>query len=140
LIAIPFFILAGNIMGDGGVSKRIIRVADSLMGKKEGGLASIAIASSMFFAAISGSGPATTAAIGGTMIPAMRKKGYSGGFSVATQISAATIGVIIPPSIPMVCIAWAPASPCRAFCRRHCPGILSADFHFYAKIYRKKGL
>jgi C4-dicarboxylate transporter DctM subunit len=140
LIAIPFFILAGNIMGDGGVSKRIIRVADSLMGKKEGGLASIAIASSMFFAAISGSGPATTAAIGGTMIPAMRKKGYSGGFSVATQISAATIGVIIPPSIPMVLYCMGTSvSIAELFAAGIVPGIfIGMIFIFYAKIISKK--
>lgn len=102
LLAIPFFILAGEIMGKGGISKRLIAVAESLVGSVTGGLALTAIVTCMFFAAISGSGPATVAAVGGIMIPAMVKKGYDIKFSTAVVASAGSIGVIIPPSIPMV--------------------------------------
>jgi len=102
LLAIPFFILAGEIMGKGGISKRLIAVAESLVGSVTGGLALTAIVTCMFFAAISGSGPATVAAVGGIMIPAMVKKGYDVKFSTAVVASAGSIGVIIPPSIPMV--------------------------------------
>lgn len=102
LLAIPFFILAGEIMGKGGISKRLIAVAESLVGSVTGGLALTAIVTCMFFAAISGSGPATVAAVGSIMIPAMVKKGYDIKFSTAVVASAGSIGVIIPPSIPMV--------------------------------------
>ncbi|WP_153723016.1 TRAP transporter large permease [Sporosarcina cascadiensis] len=102
LLAIPFFILAGEIMGRGGISIRLIAVAESLVGSVTGGLAMTAIVTSMFFAAISGSGPATVAAVGGLMIPAMVRKGYDIRFSTAVVASAGSIGVIIPPSIPMV--------------------------------------
>ncbi len=102
LLAIPFFILAGEIMGKGGISTRLIAVAESLVGSVTGGLALTAIVTCMFFAAISGSGPATVAAVGGIMIPAMVKKGYDIKFSTAVVASAGSIGVIIPPSIPMV--------------------------------------
>lgn len=102
LLAIPFFILAGEIMGKGGISKRLIGVAESLVGSVTGGLALTAIVTCMFFAAISGSGPATVAAVGSIMIPAMVKKGYDIKFATAVVASAGSIGVIIPPSIPMV--------------------------------------
>nr|WP_246602878.1 TRAP transporter large permease [Sporosarcina aquimarina] len=102
LLAIPFFILAGEIMGKGGISIRLIAVAEALVGSVTGGLALTAIVTCMFFAAISGSGPATVAAVGSLMIPAMVKKGYDIKFSTAVVASAGSIGVIIPPSIPMV--------------------------------------
>lgn len=89
-------------MGKGGISKRLIAVAESLVGSVTGGLALTAIVTCMFFAAISGSGPATVAAVGSIMIPAMVKKGYDIKFSTAVVASAGSIGVIIPPSIPMV--------------------------------------
>lgn len=101
-MAIPFFILAGNLMGSGGISKRLVDLANSLVGDKAGGLAIVSVIACMFFAAISGSGAATTAAIGGIMIPYMVKSGYSDGFSAAVNASAGSIGVIIPPSIPFV--------------------------------------
>lgn len=102
LLAIPFFILAGEIMGRGGISRRLINVAESLVGSVVGGTALTAIVTCMFFAAISGSGPATVAAVGGIMIPAMVSKGYDRKFATAVVASAGSIGVIIPPSIPMV--------------------------------------
>lgn len=102
LMAVPFFILAGEIMGKGGISERLFRVANSLVGNKTGGFAIATIITCMFFAAISGSGPATVAAIGGIMIPAMVRQGYDKRFATAIVCAAGSLGVIIPPSIPMV--------------------------------------
>lgn len=102
LMAVPFFMVAGALMEKGGISRRLIRVASALVGSFTGGLALVGITASMFFAAISGSGPATVAAIGCLMIPAMVRQGYSLPFASATQASAGYIGVIIPPSIPMI--------------------------------------
>ncbi len=102
LMAIPFFMIAGNLMERGGISKRLITFANTMLGSFTGGLALVGILASMFFAAISGSSPATVAAIGSIMIPAMVRHGYAKEFATATQASAGFIGVIIPPSIPMV--------------------------------------
>lgn len=102
LMAVPFFILAGEIMGKGGISERLFNVANALVGNRTGGFAIATIVTCMFFAAISGSGPATVAAIGGIMIPAMVRQGYDKKFATATVAAAGSIGVIIPPSIPMV--------------------------------------
>jgi len=102
LMAIPFFILAGNLMSTGGVAKRLLEFASMLFGAITGGLAMVTTVSCMFFAAISGSAMATTSAIGSFMIPAMKEKGYDKGFSAALAAAAGTIGVIIPPSIPLV--------------------------------------
>ncbi|MBZ4688582.1 MAG: C4-dicarboxylate transporter, DctM subunit [Clostridia bacterium] len=102
LMAIPFFMIAGSLMEKGGISRRLIRFANSLIGSLHGGLALVTVMASMFFAAISGSSPATVAAIGSIMIPAMVRQGYSHDFATATQASSGYIGVIIPPSIPMV--------------------------------------
>lgn len=105
LMAVPFFILAGDLMGQGGLSRRLLNVASIFFGRYTGGLAIIAIVTCMFFAAISGSGPATVAAIGGLMLPAMAKAGYDKGFSIGLIASAGSIGIIIPPSIPMIIYA-----------------------------------
>jgi tripartite ATP-independent transporter DctM subunit len=102
LIAIPFFILAGKIMATGGISDRLIRLAAVLVGMFKGGLAYINIVASMFFAGISGSATADASSIGSILIPAMIKKGYEKDFSVAVTATAAVIGILIPPSIPMV--------------------------------------
>ncbi|KYG59235.1 TRAP transporter large permease [Planococcus maritimus] len=102
LLAIPFFMLAGVLMGKGGVSKRLLNLASAMVGWMTGGLSMVTIVACMFFAAISGSGPATVAAIGGFMIPAMVARKYSGGFASAIAASAGSIGVMIPPSIPFV--------------------------------------
>ncbi|MGK7377371.1 TRAP transporter large permease [Planococcus sp. 1R117A] len=102
LLAIPFFMLAGILMGKGGVSKRLLALASALVGWMTGGLSMVTIVACMFFAAISGSGPATVAAIGSFMIPAMIARKYDGGFASAVAASAGSIGVIIPPSIPFV--------------------------------------
>ena len=102
LMAIPLFMVAGSLMEGGGISRRLINFCNSLMGHFTGGLAMVAVLTCMLFAAISGSGPATVAAIGGIMIPEMEKAGYSKPFSAALMSVAGAIGVIIPPSIPMV--------------------------------------
>jgi C4-dicarboxylate transporter DctM subunit len=102
LMAIPFFILAGNIMHTGGISQRLVNLAKSLVGNITGGLAMVAVITSMFFAAISGSGAATTAAIGSILIPAMVASGYDDRFAAANQACAGALGVIIPPSIPLI--------------------------------------
>lgn len=102
LLAIPFFILAGILMGKGGISKRLLDLASTLVGWMTGGLSLVTIVACMFFAAIAGSGPATVAAIGGFMIPAMIAKNYDQGFASAVPATAGSIGVIIPPSIPLV--------------------------------------
>lgn len=102
LMAVPFFILAGDLMGKGGISTRLLKVAGLVFGRFTGGLALVAIVACMFFAAISGSAPATVAAIGGIIVPEMLRKGYSKEFSSGLIATAGTIGVIIPPSIPMV--------------------------------------
>ncbi len=102
LLAIPFFMLAGSLMGYGGISKRIVDFAESLVGFMIGGLAMVTVTACMFFAAISGSGPATVSAIGSFMIPSMKEKRYGGAFAAALTAAAGSIGVIIPPSIPFV--------------------------------------
>ena len=102
LLAIPLFMVAGSLMEGGGISRRLINFCNSLLGSFTGGLAMVAILTCMLFAAISGSGPATVAAIGGIMIPEMVKAGYSKPFAAALMSVAGAIGVIIPPSLPMV--------------------------------------
>lgn len=102
LLAIPFFILAGSLMGYGGISKRLVVLAEALVGAITGGLAMVTITACMFFAAISGSAPATVSAIGAFMIPAMKEKHYDEDFAAALTAIAGSIGAIIPPSIPFV--------------------------------------
>lgn len=102
LMAIPFFLLAGKLMETGGISGRLIHFANTMVGRMPGGLAVVSIMSCTFFAAISGSSAATTAAVGGLLIPHMVKKGYDIRFSSALQAAGGTIGVMIPPSVPLV--------------------------------------
>lgn len=101
-MAVPFFVLSGAIMSHGGISQRLIAFCDSLIGHLPGGLGLVSVLACMFFAAISGSGAATTAAIGGIMIPQMVERNYDKNFASAINASGGTIGVIIPPSIPFV--------------------------------------
>ncbi len=102
LLAVPLFMLAGSIMESGGISRRIIDFSDSLVGWLPGGLACASIVASMFFAGISGSAAADTAAIGAVAIPAMIRQGYPPAFAAAVVAAGGSIGIIIPPSIPMV--------------------------------------
>jgi tripartite ATP-independent transporter DctM subunit len=102
LAAIPFFILAGNLMDVGGISRRLVEFAKSIVGGVQGGLPATCVITCMIFAAISGSSVATTFAVGTIMIPALVRHGYPVGFAAALQATAAELGVIIPPSIPMI--------------------------------------
>ncbi len=102
LLAIPLFVLAGAIMGKGGISKQIVNLCYELFGWIPGSLGIVCVIACMFFAAISGSAPATVAAIGGILVPAMIDDGYPAGFSAAVAASGGIIGCIIPPSIPFV--------------------------------------
>ncbi|MGA0597809.1 TRAP transporter large permease [Enterovirga sp. CN4-39] len=102
LLAVPFYVLAGNIMKVGGISDRLIRLATALLGWMRGGVGSAAILTCMFFSTISGSSSATTAAVGSTMVPAMARKGYPKNFAAATVAVGGELGAIIPPSLPMV--------------------------------------
>ncbi len=102
LMAIPFFMLAGGLMDTGGISKRLVDFAHSLVGWIYGGLGMVAVLAAMFFAGISGAAAADTAAVGAVSIPAMIRKGYKKGFAAAIQAAGGSIGVIIPPSIPMI--------------------------------------
>ncbi len=102
LLAIPLFILAGELMGGGGVSRRLLEVGNAFLGRITGSVAIITVVVCMFFAAVSGSGPATVAAVGSMVVPTMLEKGYSKQFSLALIACAGSIGVIIPPSIPDV--------------------------------------
>ena len=102
LAAIPFFILAGNLMESGGISTRLVDFAKSIVGGVQGGLGATCVLTCMIFAAVSGSSVATTFAIGAILIPALIKHGYPTNYAAALQATAAELGVIIPPSIPMI--------------------------------------
>ena len=101
-MAIPFFMLAGGLMEHGGISRRLVRLASSMVGFLSGGLGLITVVASAFFGAISGSNPATVAAIGGIMAPSMIKNRYAPAFAAAMAAAGGTLGVVIPPSIPMI--------------------------------------
>ena len=102
LAAIPFFILAGNLMETGGISRRLVEFAKSIVGGVQGGLPMTCVLTCMIFAAVSGSSVATTFAIGAILIPALIKHGYPSNYAAALQATSAELGVIIPPSIPMI--------------------------------------
>jgi len=125
LIAVPLFILAGAIMGHGGITDRLLTLSERLVGRIPGALAHINIIVSMFFAGLTGSSVADTAAIGGILIPAMIKQGYSRNISVVVTAASSTIGIIIPPSIFMVVYsAMAGVSTGAMFLGGAIPGLL----------------
>ena len=125
LIAIPLFILAGAIMNASGISTRLIAFASAVLGFIRGGLAMVSIGASMFFAEISGSAVADVSALGSILIPAMKRKGYPKAVAAAVMSSAATLAVIIPPSIPMILYAvMAETSVVQMFVAGIVPGIL----------------
>jgi C4-dicarboxylate transporter, DctM subunit len=125
LLAIPLFILAGAIMNASGISTRLIAFASALLGFVRGGLAMVSIGASMFFAEISGSAVADVAALGSILIPAMKKKGYPKAVAAAVMSSAATLAVIIPPSIPMILYAvMADVSVVQMFVAGIVPGVI----------------
>jgi len=125
LVAVPFFILAGDILARGGISERIISFAEATLGRIRGGLSMVSIVASMFIAAISGSGAATTAAVGSALLPELKERGYDLDFSAALIASSGTIGVVIPPSVPMVLYAViAGESVAKLFMGGFIPGAL----------------
>jgi C4-dicarboxylate transporter DctM subunit len=125
LLAIPFFILAGIIMEYAGISKRLIKFANVMVGHLHGGLAIVTVVVACFFAAISGSGPATVAAIGTILYPAMTKAGYEKGFAASLLANAGNIGIVIPPSIAFVVYGvLAEVSIGRLFIAGIVPGLL----------------
>ncbi|SHK60614.1 TRAP transporter, DctM subunit [Desulfatibacillum alkenivorans DSM 16219] len=125
LMAVPLFMFAGVIMEKGDSSKRIIDFANALVGWLPGGLAAVTIVSAMFFAGISGSAAADAAAVGAVLIPAMKKSGYDSDFAAAVQASGGSIGVIIPPSIPMIIFGFLTgASVGKLFAGGIIPGVL----------------
>ncbi|WP_235929765.1 TRAP transporter large permease [Chengkuizengella marina] len=127
LMAIPLFILAGNIFTAGGVAKRIINLTNAWVGHIPGGLSIASVAACALFAAISGSSPATVVAIGGIMIPAMVKHGYSKSYAVGSISTAGSLGILIPPSIPMIVYAvTVDQSAGKLFLAGIIPGIMLA--------------
>lgn len=125
LLAIPFFILSGNVMEKAGISGRLINLAEKCLGHIKGGMAIVCVVVSCFFAAISGSGPATVAALGLIMIPALVKAGYPAAFSCALMAAGGAIGVVIPPSITFVVYgSIADASITSLFMAGMIPGLL----------------
>src|SRR4051794_28611081 len=128
LLAIPLFILAGAIMNASGISGRLIAFASALFGWVRGGLAHVSIGASLFFAEISGSAVADVAALGSLLIPGMKAKGYPAAFAAASMSSAATLAVIIPPSIPMILYAvMAESSVVQLFVAGIVPGLIGAS-------------
>ncbi|HET8875960.1 MAG TPA: TRAP transporter large permease [Casimicrobiaceae bacterium] len=125
LLAIPLFILAGSIMNASGISRRLIAFASSVFGWIRGGLAHVSIGASLFFAEISGSAVADVAALGSILIPGMKARGYPAPLAAAVMSSAATLAVIIPPSIPMILYAvMAETSVVQLFVAGIVPGII----------------
>lgn len=125
LLSIPGFILAGNLMNRGGITTRIIRFANALVGWVKGGLGLTNIAASMLFGGITGTAVADAASIGGVLIPGMKKAGYPADFSAAVTAASSTVGPIIPPSVPMIIVgALSGISVGRMFLAGAAPGIL----------------
>jgi C4-dicarboxylate transporter DctM subunit len=102
LLAVPFFIMAGEVMMKGSMAEALLRLSRCLIGHITGGLAQVSVLTCMFYGALSGSAPATVAAVGGIMIPSMEKEGFSKSFATATNVSAGCLGVMIPPSVPLI--------------------------------------
>ena len=140
LMALPFFMIAGGLMVEGGVSRRLVNMANSLVGHLPGGLAVVAFVASAFMGAISGSAPATVIAIGSIVVPAMIEAGYDKKFSVTTCATAGFLGTIIPPSIPMVTYSVTTgASTGDVFTGGILPGILLVILmSIWGVIYGKK--
>lgn len=146
LLAIPLYILAGALMQKGGLTDDIVLFARVLVGKSIGGLATVTVIACTLFAAISGSGPATTAAIGTILIPSMIKEGYNKDFAGAITASSGGIGIVIPPSIPMIIYGvTAQVSIVKLFIAGFIPGILLAFFlvttsYVYCKKKQYRGI
>jgi C4-dicarboxylate transporter DctM subunit len=139
LVAVPFFVMAGDILARGGISDRIVAFAEAAMGRLRGGLSIVSIVASMFVSAISGSGAATTAAVGSALLPQLKAKGYDLDFSAALIASAGTIGVVIPPSVPMVLYAVIVGVPVsKLFMAGFVPGFLMGGILIVYALYVAK--
>ena len=137
LIAVPFFILAGDLLAKGKISKVLVEFCESFLGMIRGGLSVVSVLAGMFFAAISGSGAATTAAVGATLVPELKKRGYREDSAAALVAAAGTIGVVIPPSVPMVLYAViAEESVSRLFKAGFIPGILMGGVLIAISLYQ----
>lgn len=124
-LAVPFFILAGNLMVESGIAMKIIRFADVLVRQLPGGLGCVSVVTSMLLAGVSGSSVADAASVGSILIPEMNRKGYDESFSVAINATSSTVGIIIPPSSTMIIIAWITnLSVAKMFIAGAIPGIL----------------
>jgi len=126
LLAIPFFIIAGEMMGEGGISRRLIAFSNLLVGRVRGGLAQVNVLASMFFGGISGSAVADVSSIGTILIPMMKKEGYDADYSVAVTVTSACQGIIIPPSHNMIIYSLAAGgvSVGRLFLGGFVPGVI----------------
>jgi len=140
LVAVPFFILAGNLMEAGGISARMVDFAKSVVGGMQGGLAVSCVLTCMIFAAVAGSSVATTFAVGAILIPAMVQHGYPRAFAASLQASAAELGVIIPPSVPMILFAVSTdTSVGELFIAGIGPGVLlAAALMLYVWLYARR--
>lgn len=134
--AIAYFFAAGAIMNAGGMSERLLELARSLVAQFRGGLAHANIGASMVFAGVSGSAVADAAAVGSVMVPAMKRDGYSGAYSAAVTATSATIGLVIPPSIPMVVFAlFTPAEASKLFVAGILPGLMMGLFLLITSVF-----
>lgn len=143
LLSIPFFIIAGVIMEYAGISKRLIQFADVCVGHRKSGIILVTVITAIFFAAISGSGPATVAAIGGILIPALVKNGFKKESAAALLSSSGSIGIIIPPSIALIVFGVVAGDTInvsigRLFIAGIIPGLLLGAGFFFAAVYVKK--
>jgi len=124
LVAVPMFILTGDIMAQGEISRRLVAFADSLFGFVKGGLSVVSVLAGVFFAAISGSGAATTAAVGASLVPELKRKGYDPASAASLIAASGTIGVVIPPSVPIIIYAViAQESVAKLFLNGFLPGL-----------------
>lgn len=124
LVAVPMFILTGDIMAQGEISRRLVAFADSLFGFVKGGLSVVSVLAGIFFAAISGSGAATTAAVGASLVPELKRKGYDPASAASLIAASGTIGVVIPPSVPIIIYAViAQESVAKLFFNGFLPGL-----------------
>ena len=139
VMALPAFILSGALMQDSGISRRLVNIAESLAGRMTGGMGASTVIACLFFGAISGSGPATTAAVGMLMIPAMIKRNYDKGYASAVTASSGGLGVVIPPSIPMVIYGvTASESITKLFIAGVFPGLLIASGIIFVNYFISK--
>lgn len=140
LMSIPFFVLAANLMGEGGISKRLIKLANVFVGRVPGGLGMTAVLASLFFGAISGSAPATVVAIGAILYPALREKNYDENYSAGVITAAGSLGIIIPPSVTMIVYGTVTGASVGAlFIAGFGAGIIYASMYMiYTFLYARK--